>query len=1285
MAEEPDWIRIQRKTFTRWCNTHLVALNLVIEKLEDDLANGYMLHQLVTVLSQRTLAKPVKAPNSKFQKLQNLNTALDALVKLEGVKLVNISAEDIINGNSKLDLGLIWTLILKYQISKSEYGDDANAAPKRALLEWANSVLNPQGVYVKDFTSSWQDGAGFCGLVNAIEAGSIDLSQLNLVDADERLKNLNKGFEMGEEKFGIAHLIDAEDVAKSPDELSIMSYVSLYRAYLAQVSPDSSKCTAEGPGLTGGKTREKCPFTVITRNEEGELIKRGGAKVTASIVGPDGKETKAVIKDQLNGTYAGTYEVTQPGSYVLTILVVGKPIQDSPFHPEIKPNGPNAGHSYAHGPGVEKAVSGEQTHFTITSVDESGQELAEGGYVFPSTFIDATSGESLAIEVVDNKNGKYTATYTPKTAGNASVIVLLKSEEGESPIKGSPYTVLVVPGDLAVDNVTITGEGLERVVAGEVGEFFVQAKDANLNPLTTGDHALAATFSGPEDVSVDVVNNKDGTYKGSFVPTKIGDYNLDVNFDGSKQVPGAPFKVQVVPAAPSADNTVASGEGLNKAEAGVAGHFAVEVRDRFDNPVGHGGDSITALITPNAEGSEPVTAHVTDNGDGTYKVDYAPLNKAGDYTVEVKLSEAPIKDAPFALTVATSSAGSDPEKSFVVGLQDAVAGEKQAPVVHSVDQFGNPLVGGGDKVELTLSGPEDVAVNVVDNGDGTYTADYTPTKAGEYTATVKINGNEVKDSPFTFNVVPAAVSPGHCVASGPGISRGKADKPAPFSVQLRDQFDNDIKENPGSVCEAVIVLQEKRRAHEYPDSSDDEGKEKPQEAEHEVNTPITMNDNTDGTFAGAYSLKAAGSYSLEITVDGAPIRDAPFAIRGNPGRPHIPNSVVRGARKGRAGVDGARIILKDAQGNPRHKGGQQLSAKLNAIRDPEVIKAIDNGDGSYTIPYPPEAKGKYGMSVFCGDEPIPGAFGVDVSETPLKEEESAAISSALPSSGATVAALMKQAPLAEREKLAAELAALTAAAGGAPAPVADTSAADAKAAAAEQKAAHAEQKAAAAEAQNAALSAEIASLKAQLAAAAAAPAASPVVEEPVAEEPVTEEPVAEEHVAEEPVAEEPVAEEPAAEEPVAEEPIEEEPVAEEPAAEEPVAEEVVAEEPVAEEPVAEEPVAEEVVAEEPVAEEPVAEEPVAEEPAAEPVHEELQAPEEPVAAVAEEAAAPAEEEPVSPKKKKSKSSKSLKKAEAAAAAAAVAEAAPSEPAPAPAAEPSKDSKKSKSKKSKKKK
>ena len=94
-----------------------MALNLVIEDLEEDLSNGYVLHQLVTVLSQRTLAKAQKNPTSKFQKLQNLNTALDCLTKLEGVKLVNISAEDITAKNSKLDLGCTFSDAALFQCS----------------------------------------------------------------------------------------------------------------------------------------------------------------------------------------------------------------------------------------------------------------------------------------------------------------------------------------------------------------------------------------------------------------------------------------------------------------------------------------------------------------------------------------------------------------------------------------------------------------------------------------------------------------------------------------------------------------------------------------------------------------------------------------------------------------------------------------------------------------------------------------------------------------------------------------------------------------------------------------------------------------------------------------------------------------------------------------------------------------------------------------------------------------------------------------------------------------
>lgn len=48
--------------------------------------------------------------------LQNGQMALDFL-RYKKIKLVNIRAEDIVDGNPKLTLGLIWTIILHFQVS----------------------------------------------------------------------------------------------------------------------------------------------------------------------------------------------------------------------------------------------------------------------------------------------------------------------------------------------------------------------------------------------------------------------------------------------------------------------------------------------------------------------------------------------------------------------------------------------------------------------------------------------------------------------------------------------------------------------------------------------------------------------------------------------------------------------------------------------------------------------------------------------------------------------------------------------------------------------------------------------------------------------------------------------------------------------------------------------------------------------------------------------------------------------------------------------------------------
>lgn len=60
-----------------------------------------------------------------FQKMENVNKALD-FIKLRGVALTNIGAEDIVNKNLKLVLGMLWIIILRFTIADIKYGIHIN-------------------------------------------------------------------------------------------------------------------------------------------------------------------------------------------------------------------------------------------------------------------------------------------------------------------------------------------------------------------------------------------------------------------------------------------------------------------------------------------------------------------------------------------------------------------------------------------------------------------------------------------------------------------------------------------------------------------------------------------------------------------------------------------------------------------------------------------------------------------------------------------------------------------------------------------------------------------------------------------------------------------------------------------------------------------------------------------------------------------------------------------------------------------------------------------------------
>ncbi|EMP35716.1 Dystonin [Chelonia mydas] len=105
--------KVQKKTFTKWINQHLMKVRKHVNDLYEDLRDGHNLISLLEVLSGDTL--PREKGRMRFHRLQNVQIALDYLKKRQ-VKLVNIRNDDITDGNPKLTLGLIWTIILHFQL-----------------------------------------------------------------------------------------------------------------------------------------------------------------------------------------------------------------------------------------------------------------------------------------------------------------------------------------------------------------------------------------------------------------------------------------------------------------------------------------------------------------------------------------------------------------------------------------------------------------------------------------------------------------------------------------------------------------------------------------------------------------------------------------------------------------------------------------------------------------------------------------------------------------------------------------------------------------------------------------------------------------------------------------------------------------------------------------------------------------------------------------------------------------------------------------------------------------
>uniref|UniRef100_A0A8C7UWI0 Spectrin beta chain n=1 Tax=Oncorhynchus mykiss TaxID=8022 RepID=A0A8C7UWI0_ONCMY len=233
LADERE--AVQKKTFTKWVNSHLSRVSCRITDLYRDLSDGRMLIKLLEVLSGERLPKPTRG-RMRIHCLENVDKALQFL-KEQRVHLENMGSHDIVDGNHRLTLGLIWTIILRFQIQDISVETDGDNKEKRsakdALLLWCQmKTAGYPNVNIHNFSTSWRDGMAFNALIHKHRPDLIDFDKLKKSNAHHNLQN---AFNLAEQHLGLTKLLDPEGDVDHPDEKSVITYVVTYYHYFSKM------------------------------------------------------------------------------------------------------------------------------------------------------------------------------------------------------------------------------------------------------------------------------------------------------------------------------------------------------------------------------------------------------------------------------------------------------------------------------------------------------------------------------------------------------------------------------------------------------------------------------------------------------------------------------------------------------------------------------------------------------------------------------------------------------------------------------------------------------------------------------------------------------------------------------------------------------------------------------------------------------------------------------------------------------------------------------------------
>ncbi|EKX52443.1 hypothetical protein GUITHDRAFT_101615 [Guillardia theta CCMP2712] len=508
-------------------------------------------------------------------------------------------------------------------------------------------------------------------------------------------------------------------------------------------------------------------------NRYGNVLKRGGFAANISVNVSSQMfpySIRGSVADLEDGYYMVSYTTTVSGGYQIFIDVDGNSIKNTPFQALILSGAIESSQCYAcllDSTGCRRGQRGDRDATCTRSLKAVGEEVllcAEASQVTPA---------SLYVRLAD----RFGNDITDKRELN-----------------------------LIRYSVSFSSSSVQPKVFNNILCFLDGAGCSSATLLDATNIDSLGGFIG---------QSANWLYPVSFVGSVSGSYSLEILL-GSKNASGqahfssisqSVVRAEVLPSSPCSSYSVAAGSSLSLSTAGHQSTFLILTRDAFNNDrvgivkaldaeislfdfslLGPSPDAQT-LMTP-GQSAPFIIGQVKNESGGLFSASFSSTI-AGTYSLRLKLGGQHLVNSPFTLQV--NPAPASPNSSRVVSsLQLTVVSGKFAPfLVQAYDPFGNRIFTSDDQFTGAMPDQLNAHVEVQPLTQGQHNVSFLMTQAGQYVAHVRLQGQDILDSPVSFIVVAGpAASQTSIVNSTDILALGTVGEHWRFKIHGFDKFSN---------------------------------------------------------------------------------------------------------------------------------------------------------------------------------------------------------------------------------------------------------------------------------------------------------------------------------------------------------------------------------------------------------------------------------------------------------------------------------------------------------------